>query len=477
MHTFLLIKDSLQKILLSAILIFARKEVLSLAKNLNMTRGNPMKLLFSFALPLMFGNVFQQLYTVVDTAIVGQGVSMTALAALGTVDWLNWMFLGIAQGYTQGFSVRISQKFGQKDMPAMKKVAGHSALLCAMIAALCVLLGQLLLPVFLTLLQVPMYLRPMGSVYMRILLAGFPAVMFFNYCSSMLRAVGNSKTPLVAMIIASFINIGLDALAVFVFGWGIAGAAVATVFSQCISGAICAVKIAKTPELHFSKKDLVLDKSLCKDLIGIGSPVAAKNTVIALGGMTVQSVVNKFTLSFIAGFTATNKLYGLLEIAAISYGYAVTTYVGQNYGAMALDRVKSGMKSATILALSTSLVIAAIMLIFGRPITMLFISREDMALAVDAGNIAYWYLSAMAVSLPILYLLYVYQSGLQGLGNTVMTMWSGILEFVLRVSLSFVVALTGFQYGIFGAEVSAWWGAAIFLIWGFIRTYRKQLLR
>lgn len=438
-----------------------------------MTRGNPMKLLFSFALPLMFGNVFQQLYTVVDTAIVGQGVSMTALAALGTVDWLNWMFLGIAQGYSQGFSVRISQRFGRKDIDGMKQVAGQSAMLCAMIALVCVISGQLLLPVFLKLLQVPAYLQPMGSLYMRILLAGFPAVMFFNYCSSMLRAVGNSKTPLIAMIVASFINIALDALTVFVFGWGIAGAAVATVIAQCISGGICAVKIAKTAELHFSKKDLVLDKNLCKDLIAIGSPVAAKNTVIALGGMTVQAVVNNFTLSFIAGFTATNKLYGLLEIAAISYGYAVTTYVGQNYGAMALDRVKSGMKSATTLALSTSLVIAAIMLIFGRPITMLFISKDDLALAIDAGNIAYWYLSAMAVSLPILYILYVYLSGLQGMGNTVIPMWSGILEFVVRVCLSVVVALTGFQYGIFGAEVAAWWAAAIFLMAGYFRVYRK----
>ena len=438
-----------------------------------MTRGNPMKLLFSFALPLMFGNVFQQLYTVVDTAIVGQGVSMTALAALGTVDWLNWMFLGIAQGYSQGFSVRISQRFGRKDIDGMKQVAGQSAILCAMIALVCVISGQLLLPVFLKLLQVPAYLQPMGSLYMRILLAGFPAVMFFNYCSSMLRAVGNSKTPLIAMIVASFINIALDALTVFVFGWGIAGAAVATVIAQCVSGGICAVKIAKTPELHFSKKDLVLDKILCKDLIAIGSPVAAKNTVIALGGMTVQAVVNNFTLSFIAGFTATNKLYGLLEIGAISYGYAVTTYVGQNYGAMALDRVKSGMKSATTLALSTSLVIAAIMLIFGRPITMLFISKDDLALAIDAGNIAYWYLSAMAVSLPILYILYVYLSGLQGMGNTVIPMWSGILEFVVRVCLSVVVALTGFQYGIFGAEVAAWWAAAIFLMAGYFRVYRK----
>ena len=444
-----------------------------MASSLNMTRGNPMKLLFAFSLPLMFANVFQQLYTVVDTAIVGQGVGVTALAALGTVDWLNWMFLGIAQGYAQGFSVRISQKFGQGDVAGMKRIAGISAVLCAAIGLLCVLLGQAMLPVFLSLLRVPADLRPMGTLYMRILLAGFPAVMFFNYCSSMLRAVGNSKTPLLAMIVASAVNIVLDAVAVFILGWGIAGAALATVFAQCVSGVICAVKILKTPQLRFSKKDLAMDWKTCGDLMGIGSPVAAKNVIIALGGMTVQTVVNTFSLSFIAGFTATNKLYGLLEIAATSYGYAVTTFVGQNYGAMRLDRVKAGMRAATFLAIGTSLIIAAIMLVFGRPITMIFISREDAALATAAGNIAYWYLCAMSISLPVLYLLYVYQSGLQGMGNTVIPMVSGMLEFVLRVSLSLLVAFTGFRYGIFGAEVSAWWGAAIFLMLSYFRAYKK----
>ena len=444
-----------------------------MADNLNMTRGNPGKLLLRFSLPLMFANVFQQLYTVVDTAIVGQGVSMNALAALGTVDWLGWMFIGIAQGYGQGFSVRIAQKFGQGDHAGMRRIAGISALLCVFIAGLFMVLGQGLLPLFLDIMRVPETLQPMASLYMRITLAGFPCVMFFNYCSSTLRAVGNSKTPLIAMIIASFVNIGLDLLAVFVWGWGIAGAAIATVCSQALAGGICAWKIYATKELRFSKKDMALDPAVCKDLLLIGSPVAAKNTVIALGGMVVQTVVNNFSLGFIAGFTATNKLYGLLEIAATSYGYAVTTYVGQNYGAMKLDRVKRGMNAATWLAIGTSVVIATVMLVFGRAITGIFISSEDLASAREAQNVSYWYLSAMSVSLPVLYLLYVYQSGLQGIGNTVIPMISGILEFVMRVSLSSVVAYTGFKYGIFGAEVLAWWGAGIFLMLSYFRCYKK----
>lgn len=444
-----------------------------MAQNLNMTRGNPLKQLFFFSLPLMFGNVFQQLYTVVDTAIVGRGVGMTALAALGTVDWLNWLFLGVAQGFTSGFAVRISQNFGRGDFRGMQKAAGQSAFLSAVIALACVVLGQALLPVFLTLLRAPLDLRPMGMLYMRIMLAGFPAVMFFNYCSALLRAVGNSKTPLYAMIAASVTNIVLDVIFVFVFRWGIGGAAAATLIAQCLSGVVCLWKVLQTPELHFKKSDWKPEGRLVKNLLGIGSPVAAKNVIIALGGMVVQSIVNGFTLSFIAGFTATNKLYGLLEIAATSYGYAVTTFVGQNYGAMDLNRVKKGMQAATVLAVITSVVIAAVMLLFGREITMIFISREDPLLAAEAGNIAYWYLCAMSVSLPVLYLLYVYQSGLQGMGNTIVPMVSGMLEFVLRVSLSITIAVTGFQYGIFGAEVSAWWGAAIFLMIGYFRHYNK----
>ena len=438
-----------------------------------MTQGKPLGLLITFALPLMFGNIFQQLYTVVDTAIVGRGVGMDALAALGTVDWLNWMLLGIAQGFTQGFAVRIAQRFGASDEAGLKRNIGQAARLCVFIALACTVLAQLGLPLFLQLLRVPRNIRPMATLYTRILMAGLPAVTFYNYCAAVLRAVGDSKTPLYAMIAAAVTNIILDCVAVFILDWGIAGAAGATVFAQLLSGIICALKIWKTPLLHFGKADVAHDAGRSTDLLRLGAPVAAKNIIIALGGMTIQSIVNGFGMSFIAGFTATNKLYGLLEIAAISYGYAVTTYVGQNYGANKPDRIKSGMRSAALLSVLTSLVIAAVMFLLGRPITMLFISREDPLLAAAAGDTAYLYLRFMAVSLPALYLLYAYQSALQGIGNTVVPMISGIIEFCLRVGLAIVVGITGFETGIFGAEVSAWFGAAIFLGIHYYRAARR----
>ena len=446
-----------------------------MARTLNMTTGSPMKLLFSFALPLMFGNIFQQLYTVVDTAIVGRGVGMVALAALGTVDWLNWMMLGIAQGFTQGFCIRMAQKFGAQDEEGLKQTLGTSIVLTALVAIAGTLISQLGLPLFLTWMKVPDYLRESATLYSRIIMGGFAAVCFFNLCSSTLRAVGDSKTPLVAMVVAATTNIVLDIVAVFILKWGIAGAAAATVFSQLLSGALCAIKIAKTPELQFEKRHLTMHLPMAGDLMGIGIPAAVKNIIIAVGGMIVQTVVNSFdSMAFIAGFTATNKLYGLLEIAALSYGYAVTTYVGQNYGAGNLPRIRSGVRAANILAVLSSLVIAAVMLIFGRPITMLFISREDALLALEAGETAYRYLCLMSVSLPILYLLYVYMSALQGMGNTVAPMWSAAFELAIRLAVAFTVAYLGVRSGIFWAEVGAWYGGAVTQALGYFLQIRKM---
>ena len=445
-----------------------------MSQTLNMTKGSPMRLLFSFALPLMFGNIFQQLYTIVDTAIVGQGVGMLALAALGTVDWLNWMLLGIAQGFTQGFCIRMAQKFGAQDGEGLKQTLGTSILLTGIVAIAGTLIAQLGLPTFLRWMQVPDYLTASATLYSRIIMGGFAAVCFFNLCSSTLRAVGDSKTPLVAMVVAATTNILLDIVAVFLLKWGIAGAAAATVFSQVLSGVLCAVKILKTPELRFEKRHLTLDLHMARDLMNIGIPAAAKNIIIAAGGMVVQTVVNSFdSMSFIAGFTATNKLYGLLEIAALSYGYAVTTYVGQNYGAGLIPRIRNGVRAANILALISSVVIAVVMIVFGRPITMLFISREDAQLALEAGNAAYRYLCLMSISLPVLYVLYVYMSALQGMGNTVAPMWSAVFELVIRLTVAFTVAQLGMRNGIFWAEVGAWYGGGATQALGYFLQIRK----
>lgn len=434
-----------------------------MSKNINMTQGHPAKLMLLFALPLMAGNVFQQLYTVVDTAIVGRGVGMEALAALGTVDWLNWMLIGIAQGFTQGFGVKMAQKFGQQDTEGLKQTIAKSFVLSLVITVILAAASQATLPVFLNLLSVPQELRATATLYTRVLFAGIPAMMFYNFCASVLRAVGDSQTPLRAMILASVTNIVLDCVAVFLLRWGVAGAAAATVIAQCLSGLFCAYKILKNDTLRFEKRHFAEEKGASRQLLGLGVPMAAQNIIISVGGMALQSIVNGFGTTFIAGFTATNKLYGLLEIAAVSYGFAVTTYTGQNYGAAQWKRIRSGTNWAVVMSIVTSALIGAVMLLFGRQITMLFISADSVELELAAGETAYRYLTVMSLCLPVLYLLYVYRSALQGLGNMLIPMLSGGVEFVMRVGLAFYAGAISWPEGLFLAEVSAWAGAALLL--------------
>ena len=429
----------------------------------NMTQGKPTQLLLGFAIPLMFGNVFQQFYTVADTVIIGRGVGMHALAALGCVDWLCWMLTSSIQGFSQGFSIRVSQKYGEGNLNEMKIFIAQSAILVVVLAAFYLIFGQLTLALFFKLIRVPADIYGMAEIYMRVLLMGIPAIIFLNYCSAILRAIGDSKTPLKAMVIASILNIILDFIAIFVLHLGIASAAIATVIAQCISGLICILKIKNTEILHFGKAELKKNAVIIKDLIRLGIPSAAKNITIGIGGMTVQSVVNGFGTGFIAGFTATNKLFGLLEIAAVSYGYAVTTYVGQNYGAKQYKRIQEGVRSAMFLATITSVLIAVCMFLFGRELTSMFISPEIPELVAEAKYISYSYLCTLSVFLPVLYLLYIFLSALQGMGHTFITFVSGILELILRVTVSCIIVWTGYQTGIFGAEIAAWIGTSIFL--------------
>ena len=215
------------------------------------------------------------------------------------------------------------------------------------------------------------------------------------------------------------------------------------------------------------------NKLLGKLLMALGTPLAAQYIIIAVGGMAVQTVVNQFQTSFIAGYTATNKLYGILEIAAVSYGYAVTTYVGQNFGALLWDRIRKGVDWSVLLSVFTSLLIGGIMILYGRGITMLFIDTQIPQQAAQAGEVAYRYLCIMSLALPTLYLLHVYRAALQGIGNTQIPLWSGVLEFVVRVGASLVVGATLWQTGVFVGEISAWIAAAILLVVAYYRVIAK----
>lgn len=434
----------------------------------DMTSGSPARLIMLFAIPLMLGNIFQQLYTMVDTIVVGQIVGVQALAALGAVEWVMWLVLGVASGMTQGFSILIAQYYGAREIKDLKKALAHSYILTAILAAAVLVVSQAGAYGLLRFLNTPENIIGMSMSYLRVVFCGIPMIAAYNIFASALRAMGNSKTPLTAMILAAIINVVLDILFVAQFHMGVAGAAAATVIAQSFSAVYCflvlrKINIVKLEKSHFSK-DVILDKKLLK----LGTPIVFQNVIIAVGGLVVQYVVNGYGFLFVAGFTATNKLYGLLEMAAISYGYAIVTYVGQNLGAKRPDRIKKGVRASAVIAAITSAVISVVMILWGKTILFLFISGDPKQ-TQQVLEIAYRYLFIMACFLWILYFLYVYRSALQGLGDTVIPMMSGVAEFVMRVGVALLLPLAMGENGIFYAEITAWTGAAVLLAVNYYR--------
>lgn len=437
------------------------------AKITNMTEGSPSKLIITFALPLMVGNIFQQLYTVIDTMVVGRALGVSALAALGATDWLNWLFSGLVQGFAQGFAILMAQEFGSGNYKRLRKVIFNSLILSIICSLLILVISQACAHPILTLLHTPDDIMDNSLLYLRIIFLGMPVIMAYNLSASILRSLGNSKTPLHAMIAASITNIVLDLIFVLVFHWGIAGAAIATLLAQLLSSVYCFYFIRRIEILKTAREELVMEKAICEKLLLLSSPIAFQNTVIFIGGMIVQSVVNSFGVLFIAGFTATNKLYGILESAATSYGYSMSTYAGQNLGAGNIKRIRKGVRSAMLIALATSFTISVIMLLLGRYILTWFLSG-DPAQIEAALEIAYHYLAIMSLFLSTLYLLYIIRSTLQGTGDTVMPFVSGIAEFVMRVGAALILPRFLGQDGIFYAEILAWIGADVILLGAYI---------
>lgn len=441
-------------------------------KTRNMTEGNPIRLILAVAFPLMLGNVFQQLYTVMDTQIVGVVEGVSALAALGASDWFLWLFTGMVQGFAQGFSIPMAQAFGANNIKALKKSVGNAATLTLIVGIISSVVGILTIAPMQNLLGMPVEIRSISRQYLTVVFAGLPIFMAYNVLGGILRSLGDGKTPLFAMVIASLVNIALDLLFVVVFRWGVIGAGVATVIAQVISCLFCLSRLRRLPIVHPSKEDFRLTTAAAGHQMQLGVPMAFQNVIIAVGGMFVQSIVNGMGVAFIAGYTATNKLYGLLEIAAVSYGYAISTYTGQNMGAKKSDRIRKGVHAAVMIGILTAFVIGGLMFLLGHHIVSSFLSGEPQEVA-EALKVALEFLHIMASMLFILYLLYIYRAAQQGMGNTMMPMLSGFVELAMRLGAAILLpGLIGY-YGLFWAEVLAWLGADLLLIPSYYITLRK----
>lgn len=441
------------------------------ARTKDMTRGNPTKLILSFCLPIIAGNLFQQFYSLVDTLVIGQVEGVTALAAVSAAGWLDWTVLGLAMGMAQGFAIQIAQSFGAGDYAGLRRAAGQSLLLSAILTVVLTALSEALLWPVLVLLRTPENTIALTCQYLRVIFGGVVFVMAFNLLSGFLRSLGDSRTPLIAMTTAALCNIGLDILFVAVFRWGVNGVSIATVLSQCLSSLICLAALRKLPVLQLSPADWKPDPRMMRRLMLLGAPVAFQNLIISVGGLVLQRVVNGFGFIFMAGFNAATRLTGLIELAGNSLGSAVGTFAGQNLGARRLDRVRLGLRRSAQIAVGLALTVALLIVMFGRSVLSLFIN-DDPALVEQVLTVGCRYLYVASAGLFMLYLLFVYRSTLQGLGDTVTPMVSGIIELVMRIGNALLLPLLIGEWGVYIAEISAWIGAAVFLIWGYYRRMR-----
>lgn len=440
-----------------------------MARTKDMTSGKPALLIFGFAMPILAGNILQQLYSLVDSLIVGRILGVTALAAVSSSGWLDWAVISIAMGLAQGFSIQAAQSFGGGDTAELRRTAGQSILLAVIATLVLEALSQAILRPVLVWMNAPKETVDLTEGYLRIIYAGLPVVMAVNVLNGFLHAVGNSRTPLAALAIASAVNMLLDWIFVGYCGMGINGGACATVAAQCVSALISLRAVRELPALHPAREDLRPDRRMSARLLRLGLPIAFQNVIISVGGLILQGVVNGFGFVFMAGYNAAARLQGLVEMSGVSLGNAVGTFTGQNYGAGKKDRVRAGLRSSALMGLGMALFISGVMALFGKQILSLFI-QDDPALAEQVLSIGYQFLCVMAAGLPMLYLLFVYRSTLQGLGNTVIPMISGFVELGMRVGCVLLLPLVFGVWGIYTAEIAAWIGAAILLI---ISCYRQ----
>lgn len=429
----------------------------------DMTKGNPARMLLAFALPMIAGNLCQQLYTIVDAFFVGRYAGFQALAAVGAADWLSWMVFGVAWGYTQGFSILISQRFGADDVPGVKRTVANAVLLTGVICVGLSAVSLVGVKPMLRLLETPEDILEEAALYLYILFAAMPILGAYNVQAGILRAVGDAKTPLFAMVIASFANIVLDALLIIYFDLGVLGAALGTVIAQAVSAVYCFVELRRIPQVQVSRGEWRFHGATVRELVKLGTPTALQNVVIGVGGTAVQRVINTYGTIFVAGFTATNKLYGLMEMAAVSLGGALSAYTGQNWGAQKYNRIRQGVRSGTWMAVSVSVAIAGLLFLVGRSVLAWFINAEDALVIEECLNVGQAYLNAMLFGLVLLYLLHIYRCVLQGMGDTVTPMISGVVELGMRIGAVLILPLYIQENGIYLAEPLAWLGAAVLL--------------
>lgn len=438
--------------------MYAKKtnnKTLSAARD--MTNGNSMRLIITFFIPILIGNFFQQFYSFVDSVVVGKGIGDTALAAVGNTGSVHFLILGFAMGLTGGLGICISQSFGAHDHETLRCEIAMSIMVCLGTSLFITLLSLFLMRPIFIFLQTPTDMLKDTLDYFRIILLGCTATIFNNFMMTLLRSVGNSRIPLISMLLSSVANVLLDLLFVFPLQLGVAGAALATVLSQVMSALFCYLHIRAIPSLLPNREDWRPQTDILAHLIMKGLPVAFMNSVTAVGGMVLQYFVNTMGTAYVAAYAAAMKLCGLFEQAGITVGLSILTFTGQNYGATRYDRIKCGIWNGLILSVLVNIPISLMQLLIPETLTS-FMLNDPVIISYTRE-----FLFVTGIAIFPLGFLFVFRNACQGMGHTFVPMLSGILEVVMRVLAARILVPRLAFRGVALAEVSAWIAAAIML--------------
>lgn len=440
----------------------------------NMTEGEPLKLILLFMIPLLIGNVFQQLYNIADVVIVGRTIGVEALAAVGAVTPLFMMTMVLTIGLSNGCTVVTGQRYGAGDMEGMRRSIGTCTVLSVLFTLFIMGVFHLIIDPALVLMNIPAELLSDAKAYVMIIVDGLFAMMAYNLLSGIMRSLGDSKTPLYFLIVSSIVNIALALCFILYLGWGVPGSAIALVIAQAISAILCMVYIyMRFPQLHIGRKDFKLDGPEIWAHLRMGLPMAVQFSVLGLGIIVLQAVCNKFGGQQIAGFTAATRVEQMALQPMISSGIAMAVFTAQNYGARRFDRIREAVRKCSMLSLGFSLFAAACMFLFSEHIIGIFLENPAQEV-MDAAHMYILY------TVPVYFFLsqiFIYRNACQGMGIGLVPMLAGLIELIMRSGAAILLSENFGYLGACLASPVSWTCCAIFVFCAyhyFIRILERQ---
>ncbi len=440
----------------------------------DLTKGSPAKLILLFTVPLLIGNVFQQFYNMVDMIIVGQTLGKNSLAAVGATGGLTFLIIGFAQGLTAGLAIITAQRYGAKDFRGLKKSFATSVMISVIVTVILTVLSLVFIRPMLQLMQTPADIIDEAQTFIVIILWGIFAAVSFNLLSNVIRALGDSRTPLLFLIVAVIINVVLDLIFIINFGMGVEGAAIATVIAQIASSLLCIVYIKKKiPMLQLRKKDFSFDKQEIRTHLNVALPMAFQSSIIAIGAIVLQSALNSLGTDVVAAQAAAGRIDQFAVQPMMSFGIAMATFAAQNYGAKRYGRILKGVRQTLVMSIGFSFLAGAIVIFLGRPLVSLFVSPNETVVF----DLAQTYFNINGSLYWILAILFILRYTLQGLGQSKVPTIAGMMELIMRSFAAII--LTGI-WGYPGAALAsplAWAGSVIVLLYSYIRAVKhlKQL--